>query len=117
MPIFQEVLFVPRRHTVLFFQAGDLSAHQTMLFSKKPCLFVKHMPSSRSPCLFFSRTHNIFPGNRTSSSNTYEFSRSLYFLIEQISIFQKALSNHRTNTISRRPNAIKQNRHRVRLIK
>ena len=41
----------------------------------------------------------IFPENLIKSSNTYEFSRSLYFFIEQIFIFQEALSSPRTHTI------------------
>ena len=41
------------------------------------------MPFSRKPCLFFAR--NIFPGTRTSSSNTY-FPEASNFLIEKIKI-------------------------------
>ena len=40
----------------------------------------------------------IFP-ETLNFSNTYEFSRILYFLTKQISIFQEALPSHRTHII------------------
>ena len=47
----------------------------------------------------------IFPETLIYTSNTYEFSRSLYILIEQLFIFQEALSD---TLYSRRPLCLEQ---------
>ena len=83
--IFQVALSVHRTHTN--FPGGrSVCSSNRCYFSRKPCLFVKHIPLSRSSFLFFAGTHCVF-------------SWSLYFLIEQILIFQEALSSRRKHVI------------------
>ena len=72
------------------FQEGLSKRH---VFSRRFYLFVEQT-------LLSHRTDTHFPGSPyLVLSNTYEISRSLYFLIEQILIFQEALSSPRTPTI------------------
>ena len=77
--IFQKALFVPQ--------------HANYFSRRTICLFIEKMPVFKS-CLFFARRHNIFPRSYTLLWNMYKFPRSLYFLIEQKTIFQEALSSH-----------------------
>ena len=65
-----------------------------------------HIP--RVP-VYFSLKHIInFQKALTCSSNTYEFSRSFYFLIEQISIFQEALCHRKNRHFPGRYSAVEQ---------
>ena len=74
-------IFVPQTHTN-FAGGRSVCSSNRCYFSRKSCLFVEHIPFSRSLCLFFARTHKkLFHGSRISSSSTYKFSRSLYYLL------------------------------------
>ena len=55
-----------------------------------------HAFSPKDPVYYLLKHTIFFQGSHTCTSNTYKFSRSLYFLIEQISIFQEDLFSHRT---------------------
>ena len=113
--IFQEGPFVPRtdrnfpgesicssnrhefsRRVYMFFEQTRIfqeGLSKRHVFSRRFYLFVEQT-------LLSHRTDTNFPRNPyLVLSNTYEISRSLYFLIEQILIFQEALSSPRTPTI------------------
>ena len=113
--IFQEGLFVCRtdmnfpgrsicslnrhefsRRVYMFFE-------QTQIFQEglsKRHVFLRRFHLFVKQTLLTHQTDSNFPRNSyLVSSNTYKFSRSLYFLIEQILIFQEALSSPRTHTI------------------
>ena len=66
-----------------FFQGVSICSRTDLLISHK--------------LLFSPRTHTNLSG--IFSSNRYQFSRSLHFLIEQIFILQEALSSPRTHII------------------
>ena len=99
--IFQEGPFVPR--TDMNFPGGSICSSNRHGFSRrafeKTCFF-KEVLSVRRTDLISHRTDTNFPRNPyLVLEHTYEFSRSLYFLIEQILIFQEALSSPRIHTI------------------
>ena len=86
---------------MLTFQEEDLSADRTDAF------YPGRTVSSSNTCHFpevpfyFSLEHILqYQKAVTCSLNTYEISRTLFFLIEQISIFQEDLiSSYRADTI------------------
>ena len=87
--IFQESLSV--RRTDMFFLEGPI-----IMFFKQTHIFQEGL--SKQTC-FFKEGLSVCQTDHIISSNTYKFSRSLYFLIEQIFIFQEALSSPRTHII------------------
>ena len=100
--IFQECPFVPQ--TDMNFSGGSICSsnrhefsrrayRKDMFFSRRFYLFVKQNLVSHLTDINFPRNPYLV------LELTYEFSRSLYFLIEQILIFQEALSSPRAPTI------------------
>ena len=111
--IFQEGPFV--RRTDMNFPEGSICSSNRHEFSRRVYLFFEqtrifqegyskwHVFSRRfylfvEQTLLSHRTDTNFPRNPYLVLDTYSFSRSLYFIIEQILIFQEALSSLRTHT-------------------
>ena len=87
---FKEVLFVP---------------------SNKPYYLIGQILIVPETLIISPRTHTNFPGASIFSSNRYQFSRNLYFFIEQIFIFQEALSSPRIHTNFQETPMSQTNRH------
>ena len=85
---FQESLYVLQTDTNFPGELIERTCFLSICSSNNPHYLIEQI-------LIFSKTF-IY------TSNTYEFSRSLYFPTEQIFIFQEVLSSPRTHTISRR---------------
>ena len=95
LTIFQDGLSI-RRTDIFFFPGGSKCSSNRHEFFRRV-----YRADIRRVYLFFEqtilchRTDTNFP--RNLYLDTYEFSRTLYFLIEQIFIFQEAISSPRTH--------------------
>ena len=94
-------LHFPIRRTDMNFPGGRSVRRTYIFFSRRVCMFFEQtriFQKGLSKRPYYSINEQILIFSE-KSSNTYEFSRSLYFLIEHIFIFQEALCCPRTHII------------------